>query len=83
MTKMISGTPHKMDNVEAANSTQGHSRPRHPTAPPLGGVPIFPKVDSVRKILRSSLLRRSLWRSKLGPVSCGGLHIIHPGGAFR
>ncbi len=38
MTKMISGTPHKMDNVEAANSTQGHSRPRHPTAPPLEAI---------------------------------------------
>jgi hypothetical protein len=65
-----------------AQSARGYSRPRHPTAPPIGGVPIFPKLDSVRKILRSSILRRCLWRSKLRPVSCGGLQHCPSCGRF-
>jgi len=62
--------------------TQGYLRPRHSTAPPPAGVPIFPKIDSVRKILRSSLLRRCLWRSKLRLYRAAGFDIVHFVGHF-
>jgi len=42
----------------------------------------FLKIDSVRKILRSSLLRRCLWRSKLRLYRAAGFDIVHFVGHF-
>jgi hypothetical protein len=66
-----------------AHRTQGYSRPRHPTARRSVAFLYLLKTDSVRERLRSSVLRRCLWRSKLRLVSCGRLRHCPFCGAFR